>query len=142
MNKAEIKKDLDRSTTELLDILRNIPDTIFNTKPPGGGWTIGQVAEHLIKVETSAVRLFSGAVESPDRDPEKKIGEIRERFLDYDTKLKAFGPIVPDASAKDKVRALNKIQDIRQKLRSLVDIQDMTSEVRGFEHALFGYLTV
>lgn len=141
MTKEQIKKDLKQSTKEILALLDRVPEHEFNASPKNGGWTIGQVTEHLIKVETSAVRLFSGSAEATDRDPEKKIRTIRERFLDFETKMKAFGPIVPTMEKKDKRRAMEKIQDIRQKLASFIEIQDMTDLVTGFAHPLFGPLT-
>lgn len=141
MNKLETKKDLDESTKKLLDLLYEVPEPIFNAVPGEGGWTIGQVTEHLIKVETGTVRLFSGPVKEAGRDPREKIDEIKNKFLNFDNKLKAIGPIVPSDSPKDKTKALEKIQDIRQKLTSLIEIQDMTALVTGFEHWLFGPLT-
>lgn len=141
MNKLEIKKDLNESTRKLLELLYEVPEPFFNSVPKEGGWTVGQVAEHLIKVETGTVRLFSGPVEDAGRDHQEKIDEIKDRFLNYETKLKAFGPIVPGDTPKDKTNALEKIQDIRQRLTSLIEIQDMAALITGFEHGLFGYLT-
>lgn len=141
MEKDQIKADLKKSTKELLDLLDRIKEDQFNVPPKDGGWTIGQVAEHLIKVETSTVRLFSGNVEATKRNPEEKVSSIKERFLDSDKKMKAFGPIIPDEDNKDKELALEKIQDLRQKLIGLIELQDMTELIVDFSHPLFGPLT-
>lgn len=141
MEKHQIKTDLKQSSRDLLKLLDNVSEEQFNANSRNGGWTIGQVAEHLIKVETSTVRLFSGTATISDRDPEEKIAWIKKRFLDYKTKMNAFGPIIPSEGAKDKKRSLEKIQDLRQKLAGLIDLQDMTEVIADFAHPLFGPLT-
>ena len=141
MNKTRIKNDLVESTSNLLDILFSVSEAHFNTSTPKGGWSIGMIAEHLIKVESGTLNLFSGPVERTGRDPSSKIESIRDRLLDFDSSMTAYGPIVPDEKPKDKTKALEKMQDIRQKLKGLIEIQDMTETITGFEHPLFGYLT-
>lgn len=141
MNRARVKKDFIESTRNLLEILSNIPERNFNKKPESGGWTVGMAAEHLIKVEYGTLKLFSGSVDSTDRNPEQKVEEIEKRFLDFETSMTAYGPIVPDKEPKDKTKVLEKLQDIRQKLTGLIEIQNLAETINGFEHPLFGYLT-
>lgn len=142
MNKSSVKADLVDSTDKLLRILSGVSDSNFNIKPVEEGWSVGQTTEHLIKVEYGTLKLFAGPVHPTDRDPEQKIQEIKERFLNFEKRMTAFGPIIPDAIPKDKSKALVKLQDIRQQLTGLIDIRDLTKTVTGFEHPLFGYLTL
>ena len=141
MKKAQVKKDLRQSTNNLLEVLSAAPADIFNTRPDKDEWPIGKVAEHLIKVETGTVRIFTGPAEATVRDPEEKIENIRDRMLDHETKMRAYGPIIPDDKLKDKTKVLEKIQDIRQQMSSFIDIQDLTETVTGFDHPIFGPLT-
>lgn len=141
MKKTQVKKDLRQSTNNLLEVLSAVSADIFNTRPDKDEWSIGKVAEHLIKVETGTVRMFTGPAETSVRDPEEKIENIKVRMLDYETKMSAYGPIIPDDKPKDKTKALEKIQDIRQQMSSFIDIQDLTETVTGFEHPIFGLLT-
>lgn len=139
--KPEILEDLNESTKELLSVIGKFPEERFNTRPSEEAWSAGQVAEHLIKVETGTIRLFSGPTEPADRDPEQKIRRIEEEFLNFDKKFRAGGPILPDDKPKDKKSVLDKLQDIRQRLASVVDLHDLTEICSGFEHRLFGTLT-
>ena len=141
MNTFQLREELKEATNQLLDAIDGVSEEKLNTQPSGGGWTIGQVAEHLIKVETATIRLFTGDVRNCDRDPEKNIPAIKSRFLDFDNKMKAFGPIVPDDEPKEKQKVLSKLQDLRQRLISMIEIEDLTKLVTGFEHPLFGILT-
>ena len=139
--KSEILNDLNDSTKKLLAGIEKFPEGRFNDKPNGDAWSAGQVGEHLIKVETGTVRLFTGSTEPADRDPEEKIERIEEEFLNFEKKFTAFGPILPDEKPKDQQKVVNKLQDIRQRLASLVDLHDLSALCTGFEHGLFGYLT-
>lgn len=141
MKKSVVKKDLNHSTSHMLDVLSNIPEDDFNKIPVQGKWSVGKVAEHLIKVETGTVRLFSGSSKASERDYEKNIQLIRDRMMDFETKMKAFGPILPDNDPKDQSKVLEKLQDIRQKTAGFIEIQDLTEIVTGFEHPIFGLLT-
>lgn len=141
MNKNLVKKDLKQSTSSLLDVLSRIPEEIFNTQPSQEGWSVGKVGEHLIKVETGTVRMFTGSAEASDRDPEQKIETIKDRMMNFETKMMAYGPIIPNDEPKEKTKVLEKLQDIRQQLLGFVDIQDLTETITAFEHPIFGSLT-
>ena len=141
MNKAEVRNDLRENTRQLLSVIQEFPETKFNTLPSGDEWSAGQVCEHLIKVETGTLRLYTGKTESCDRDPEEKITTIKKRLGDRDTKMSAFGPIIPDENPKNKTKVLEKLQDIRQRLTSLIEVHELTELVLGFDHPLFGRLT-
>jgi uncharacterized damage-inducible protein DinB len=141
MKISEVRSDFKQSTRQLLNTISNFPEEYFNTQPEEGKWTAGQIAEHLIKVETGTVRLFTGDTEACDRDPKEKIATVKERMLNYDSKMNADGPIIPDDNPKGKDRVLEKLQDIRQRLISMVEIEDLTELVSGFDHPLFGPMT-
>lgn len=141
MSKDLVKKDFRQSTNNLLDVLSDIPKEIFDKQPESKEWSIGKVAEHLIKVEIGTVRLFTGPTEPSARDAEQKVEQIKRRMLDHETKMRAYGPIVPDDKPKDKTKALEKIQNIRQQISSFIDILDLTEIITGFEHPIFGPLT-
>lgn len=141
MNKDLVKKDLRQSTNNLMDVLSLTPEDFFNIQPSQDGWSVGKIGEHLIKVETGTVRIFTGSAEASDRDAEQKIKTIRDRMMDFETKMTAYGPIIPDDEPKEKTKVLEKLQDIRQKLLGFIDIQDLTEMVTAFEHPIFGSLT-
>ena len=141
MDKDLVKTDLKQSTHNLLDVLSNTSEKAFNKKSKQEGWSVGEVGEHLIKVETGTVRLFTGSAKSSDREPEEKILTIKDRMMDFENKMKAYGPIIPDDTTKNKTKVLEKLQDIRQQLAGFIEIQDLTETITDFEHPIFGSLT-
>jgi hypothetical protein len=141
MEESVVRNDLKKSTHELLSVISGFPEEHFNTVPPDGGWSVGQIAEHLIKIESSTVRLFTGDFKVCERDPEEKIQIMKDRFLDLDKKMTAHGPIVPDDSPKDKDKVLDKLQDLRQRLTGMIELHDLSEVITSFAHPLFGLLT-
>lgn len=141
VKESKVRSDLKESTRELLQSISRFPENEFNTPPDDGGWTAGQVAEHLIKVETGTVRLFTGGFEACDRNPEQKIERIKERMLDFESPMTASGPIVPDDQPKDKEQVLEKLQDLRQRLTGMIELHDLSEMIAGFVHPVFGSLT-
>lgn len=141
MNKSDVRSDLKDSTQKLLELISEFPEKFFNTKPNDGGWSAGEVAEHLIKLETGTVRLFIGEGTPCERNPEEKIGTMKKRLLQFEKKMTAPDSIVPDGKAKDKRKVLDKIQDIRQRLTGMIDIHDLSEVISDFDHPVFGTLT-
>lgn len=140
-SKKKVRQDLTASTQQLLKTLQDFPEAEFNTSPGEGQWSAGQVAEHLLKTEVSTLRMLTQQASPADRDPEHKIDNIREQFLNFKKMFNAFGPIVPDESAKNKQKMIDRLQDNRQRLASLIALEDLTGLVTAFEHPLFGPLT-
>jgi len=141
MEASALSKELEESTEELLKIIRHFPDENFNKRPEKGGWSAGEVVEHLIKVETGTLRMFSGESQKADRDPREKVKTIKEKMLNFENKMNAPAQIVPDEKSKDKKRALNKLQDIRQSMLDIINTRDLAELLTGFEHPFFGLLT-
>lgn len=140
-SKKQVRHDFTESTENLLKTLQDFPEAAFNKKPRKDKWSIGQVADHLLKTEVNTLRMLTQEVEPSDRNPEQKIEDIREQFLNFNKKFKAFGPIVPDDSSKEKQEMIDRLQDNRQRLSSIIDIEDLTGLITAFEHPLFGSLT-
>lgn len=141
MKKSEVRSDLKESTNQLLNSLSDFPDELFTSKVQEDKWSVGQIADHLKKVETSVLNLFTGSTRPADRAPDIKIADLKKRFLDYSTKMKAYGPIIPEQNPPKKQDALAYLQDIRQRLTGMVEIEDLTELLTGFEHPVFGYMT-
>lgn len=51
---------------ELDDLLATVPATLADRVPPGGGWTVAQVVEHLAIVEDGTGRLISKLIRQAD----------------------------------------------------------------------------
>ncbi|QKJ32056.1 DinB family protein [Mucilaginibacter mali] len=75
----------------------------FNTTPLEGSWTPGQVAEHIYKSVAGVPHLLGTDGISADRDPALNVAGIRQMFLDFSTKMKSPGFVLPSNEPKDLV---------------------------------------
>ncbi|WP_138429668.1 DinB family protein [Fodinibius saliphilus] len=141
MEKPVLRRDLKENTQTLLKTISYFSADKFNTVPPNGGWSAAQVCQHLILVDGGAVRLLTAEGREIDRKPGDKIPVFKKRMHDFETKMNATDPITPDGNPKDKEQMLGMLQDIRQRMTSLIEAKDLTKLVVTFEHPFFGALT-
>lgn len=140
-SKEQVRTDFTESTRQLLSVLSSFPEAHFNTQIIDEKWSAGEIAEHLIKVEVGSTRFFTGKKKETKRNPEEKIEQLRVTFLNFDDKLTAPGLIMPDSNSKDKQEAIEKLQDNRQRLTSMIEIEDLTKLLTAFDHPFMGPLT-
>lgn len=105
---TEIFKELGNTTSELTKLLSGFTQEQFNLVPFEGSWTSAQLAEHLNKSYDVAKLLF-GQVRETTRPPDEKINEIKEIFLNFNTKMKSPDFIVPENKVYDKTALLSSL---------------------------------
>jgi hypothetical protein len=128
------------NTEELVKLLSRFDYPEFNKKPADGGWSAGEVAEHLLLFDIRTTSVLGGALEPTDRDPQDQIGAIAER-LRNPTKINAPDALIPSDSAKEPLALIDKIRKQRSLLIGLVEKRDMNHIVLDHTHRLFGQLT-
>jgi hypothetical protein len=140
--KDKIREELNRVTSELLDTLTKISPEIFFLKPEENSWSIGEITNHLIKIETLTYQVIQNArLSTTHRKPDEKIKYIRDTLLNFDKKLSAGGPILPDQHIHSKDELINNLKEIRKSLIDFIPNNDLSFRCEIFEHNLFGKLT-
>jgi len=140
--KTKIREELNRVTSELLDTLTNISPEIFFLKPDENSWSIGEITDHLIKIETLTFQVIQNArLSTTHRKPDEKIKYIRDTLMNFDKMLSAGGPILPDHQINNKDELIYKLKEIRQSLINFIPNNDLSIRCEIFEHQLFGKLT-
>ena len=132
-----------RSNTEaFIQSFSHCSDEVFNKRPSSGGWSIGEVVEHIYRAEFGTTRLFSGETTlEEERDSEAKISYMYNRFLISDESLNAFGTVLPTDGEKNKEELIEKIQNNREAVIQLMDMHNLDELCLKFAHPLFGHLT-
>lgn len=131
---------LSQSFKELSKVLDNIDEDLVN-KPQGSRWTIGQVLEHLIKVQVGTIYVLRGPSNSIKRDPAEKVEYIQQIFADESSRYKAGERVSPNSEPKELSRMSAKFKSNLNAMEFQVMERDMTNEFTGFEHYHFGFLT-
>ena len=137
-NKEDVLASLDKTTSELFQLLDCFDQQNINRIPFGGSWTAAQVSEHITRSNLSITKalLLNGV--AVNRDKGARIKELKEIFLDFGTKLKSPEFIVPTKNSYDKTIVLNYLKQSFEKMLELVNRTDMSVMIN---HPAFGDIT-
>jgi hypothetical protein len=131
MQQIEISQDqlpveFEKATQELIRVLTAFDQDQVNTVPSTGGWTAGQVGEHLFKSDSAILNALHGPVKETKRAPDKYVEEINAHFLDFSTKMKSPDIIIPasnvDHDKETLIMALKSNRDLLAKAIRTLDL--------------------
>ena len=134
--------EFEESTTDLLKTISSFRQEQFNLVPFEGSWTAGQVAEHLYKSESNAIRQMKGntkPTEKSDTDANEKI--IRLSFLNFNTKFQSPDFILPSPEPKLKEKFIKRFEKTREDIRKLIDTEDLSLTCTDFSFPGIGEIT-
>lgn len=132
---------LDLNTRQVLDALAPLDTDAINRKPNSGVWSLAQVVDHLTRSDAVMARVARGTSEPSPRDPLEKVEQMRTRFGDFESKLSAFGMLIPGNEAMELDDVVRKFSEARAHFRDSVASGDLTELCTRFAHPLFGQLT-
>jgi len=136
-----MKQHWEENTNLLLNYLDTVADDVLFKQPSPNEWSVAECVEHLVSIERGLHNIFSGPTEAANRDPLEKQEAIKDRFLAFESKLKAFGSIIPKGRYKSREDVVNSFNQPRQQLAALPEDIGWEMVCTGFEHPLFGSLT-
>ena len=129
------------NTDDLLKELARFDYPSFNQKPGSGGWSAGEIAEHLLLFDIRVNTVLSGKSTPTTRDAQEKINMFQERLADRENKIDAPPFLMPSNVAKDPTALVEKIIAERRKLDQMITDTDLYLEYPDTPHRLFGTLT-
>ncbi len=144
---SEVIAELEASQREMTAMLATIPADRFDVRPTDGGWTITEVVEHLMLIETGAGRLIGGMLKQlegttdTETDP---IGPTMAKYRVADPVMKLAAPDSVKPAGVPLAEALEKQAVSRERLISALKagsgraLQTMTWQ-HPFMGALNGY---
>jgi hypothetical protein len=123
-----------------VDIIKNLDEEALNTKPADGGWSPGQIGDHIRKSYAS-VDTMNGNSRETERAPDARIPQIKSIFLNFDIKMDAPEAVLPTEKRVDKQRLLDALElRIRQSI-DVIDSQDLARTCTDFEIPEYGPFT-
>ena len=136
--RKELTADYEKMYERLRKTVRSFTPQQFNTVPSTGGWTPGQVTEHIILATggipdehvAEADRLFSARDET-----------TRSVFTDYMHKMEAPEMLHPEMKAYDQEQQLAVIEGVREAHLKGIAEKDLFALCLDFELPVWGTLT-
>ncbi|HWB93703.1 MAG TPA: DinB family protein, partial [Puia sp.] len=138
--KCELNEQAKQTAAKLLETLEAFDPQKFNQTPPLGGWTAGQVAEHLLK-SAGVVEVIAGNTKATERPANAKVDAIASIFLDFTTKLQSPEFIIPEAKEYDQQEMIARLKAVWTKLTEAIRLLDLSALCMDFELPGLGHLT-
>lgn len=139
ISKEQLVQELDGSTDELINMLSSTKEEAFNIKIAEGSWSIADVAEHLLVLET-AVNFALQKTHATERSPDLKIEPMRQGLADAEKKFNAPDFVKPTSLHKDKLQLIEDLKKQREILKQIIQTKDLT-ETTDFKHPVIGSMT-
>jgi uncharacterized damage-inducible protein DinB len=137
----DVLNALDLNTQAVIDAISTLDTDTINRKPNSGVWSLAQVVDHLTRSDAVMTRVVRGTTEPCDRNPLEKVEQMRTRFGDFESKLSAFGMLIPGNEAMDLDEVIRKFSEARAYFRDALATGELDVICTRFAHPLFGQLT-
>lgn len=135
----ELMTAIESTSAALLRAVAPFNETQFNKVPAEGGWTAGEVAQHLC-LAVSADILYD-TTQPTERQPGEKIEMTRNLFLNFDIKMQSPDFIMPAKGPYQKVDMQQKLAESWEKIREAAKTLDLTATCTSFGLPNWGTLT-
>ncbi len=133
--------ELQEVTTQFLQQIGQVPGGKLNVVPPMGGWTAGQVGEHILKSAGFILMALQAPAKETTRDPAEKVKPLADIFLNFDIKMKGPDFIEPSADAKNKLDLLRSLQDAFDPIQTTAATADLSKTCAGADMPGMGEMT-
>jgi hypothetical protein len=134
----EVFDPLDRSLQEALQALSPLNGQQLNTVPFPGSWTAGQVTRHIIKSNSSIGQALSLPGNTTGREPDQRVQELKDLFLDFTIKFEAAPFITPRQEVYEKERL---VADLGVSTTELKKASRVIELDQAIHHPAFGEIT-
>jgi hypothetical protein len=139
ISKELLLSRINMSTVEFVEQTNTISDEDFNKKHNEDTWSAGEIAEHILLLETKINLVFSKA-HLTQRPPDLKLDAMRSGVLSQETKYPAPEPFHPSPGVKNKNDIVSKLKIQREILKENINKMDLT-ETLDIKHPYIGSMT-
>ena len=133
-----------KNNTEALEtVLADVSEAAFLSKPTSDTWSIAEIVEHIIKVETGVLGKIQqlGAAASEGKSiPSMANEDIMQRTGNRNITVQAPKYFEPSGLFQDKSTALAAFKQNRTITEKFVEMTELDLKSIGFPHMLLGIL--
>lgn len=126
------------NTDALLQTLSRFDASSFNTKRADGGWSAGDIAEHILLADKRFTIVLEGAASEATHEGGENVSKFTARLSDRANKLDAPPFLVPSENEKDKEGMIAEIRSERNRIAALIGSGNMNLVNYDAPHRLFG----
>ncbi|MFY4775328.1 DinB family protein [Metabacillus sp. RGM 3146] len=125
---------------ELLNEVESVSEEEFHQKPEEGQWSIGQLVDHLQKIENVMTETFKRIAPSAEdkKVEEKNLVAVTDRSYKKD----APDSVAPGEEPINREEVIMALTEARRDLMAYVDMLDYDLSAKSLKHPVMGELSV
>lgn len=131
MQKQELYSEIDKTVTELLNLVFYLDDDKINTVPYEGSWTAAQLLRHVAKSTIAMAKAMDTSQKDPGRAIDARAAEFKKIFLDTDNRFNAPEFIIPEDGPYAKDHSMQELKNAFAKLKEHANKTELNSLVEG-----------
>lgn len=135
MDKELLKGKIEKAFENFKTAIRQHPD--INKKRADGGWTIGEIANHIVK--STSVNL--GTTKKTERPYDQNATGIRDLFLDFQMKFPAAPALQPNSKHYSAEEIFSTLAKSKENIFEMIDKDDLTETCVAIQLPVWGALT-
>lgn len=135
MNKEVIKEKIETAFENFKTAIRQHPD--INTKRADGGWTVGEIANHIVK----GTQADFGATKKTERPYDQNAAAIRDLFLDFKMKFPSAPFLQPNSKEYSTEELFSSLDNSKERISRMIEQEDLTETCVDIQLPVWGYLT-
>jgi hypothetical protein len=135
MNKNDLKLRIETAFNNFINAIQQHAD--INKKRADGGWSVGQIGNHILKGTDTNL----GSTKKTKRPYDKNADAIRALFLDFSKKLSTAPDIEPDEKQYIKEDLIVSLRESQKGIFQMIDKEDLTETCVDWELPGWGNLT-
>ena len=138
MNKEEIIAQINKTYNGLTNLIISFSPEEINTVPFKDSWTAAQVIAHITKSNISITQALKMKAKTSHRSPDVRVQELKNIFLDFNTKLKSPDFILPEKDVYDKETVFTNLE---RSIARLTEESERVNLSEAIHHPAFGDIT-
>src|SRR5688572_616485 len=127
MNKNDLKLRIETVFNNFINAIQQHAD--INKKRADGGWSVGQIGNHILKGTDTNL----GSTKKTERPYDKNADAIKALFLDFDQKFSNAPDIEPDVKHYTKEDLIVSLRESREGVSQMIDEDDLTETCVDWE---------
>jgi uncharacterized damage-inducible protein DinB len=137
----DVITELVKTNKELERILDSLSEEQLNKAPSQGGWTAGQVLDHILRSESGGISTMQGKIGEPKADTRALIPTLKNIFLDFSLKMKSPEFVEPTTKPLSKQDTAGRLHKVNEDLEKIIYSLDPEVTCIDFEFPGIGMMS-
>ncbi|MEM8969807.1 MAG: DinB family protein [Bacteroidota bacterium] len=128
---------LERTQSDMLELVTSLDEKTWSTKPSDGGWSVGEIVEHITSAENAVFGSIQEALAAPAQDMNLRKNDAWLLSKVNDRGVKVSTPLPTQESNKSKEEVLKEYKNTRAETLKFLSNDELPLR-NHFGKALYG----